>query len=101
MDQFTFQVFMELITDIIFVVIVAIILLYALGKEKIRQEATDARYEKLMTVFVNTTTDYMSQTIKVIEALPQRQRQIIEEISKQHIGSIKLLIDELKEMIPK
>lgn len=96
MDQYSLQLLTELTTDITFVVITGVILYYALKKEKLRQEMTDTRNEKLLTAFVNTTTDYMAQTIRVIDGLPQRQGDMIENILDKHLESVKLIIAEMK-----
>ena len=97
MDQFTAQVFMEIITDATFVAITAAILIYAVRKEKLRQETLDNRYEKTLTTFVNITTDYMAQTVDVIKSLPDKQRLMIETVSNNHLKTIDKLMERFMD----
>ena len=97
MDQFTAQVFMEIITDATFVAITAAILIYAVRKEKLRQETLDNRYEKTLTTFVNVTTDYMAQTVDVIKSLPDKQRLMIETVSNNHLKTIDKLMERFMD----
>ena len=95
MDQFIAQMFMEIITDATFVAITAVVLIYAIRKEKLRQETFENSYEKILIAFTNVTTDYMAQTVDVIKSLPDKQRQMIDAVSTNHLKAIDAIVERL------
>lgn len=90
------ELYIEIVSDILLIIIVVAILTYALKREELRQNHADEKYEQLLIKVTDTTSKYADTLVNVIEDLPNRQRQMIEEVSKQHLQSTRLIVEELK-----
>jgi hypothetical protein len=95
------HILIDLIADMTLLAGITIILIYIMKKEDIRQKSTDERFEKLTSTFINSTIDYSSQLLTIIDNLPVRQQEMLKEVSNLHLDSVKMIIAELKVITTK
>ena len=66
-----------------------------------RQINADNRYEELLISITGSTKAYADTLINIIDGLPNRQMQMLDAVSNQHLESVKLIVGELKTITQK